>query len=106
MESPALTLLNDIGKSHERMVRLAGQSDWDGVSGEWNVALRMLLELRQFSPDQLSGHERAEAAQQIEKLLELEAQLSGQISPWLEQVRPLLESLDKYPLGLDRTASK
>ena len=97
MDHPVLTLLSDIGKTHERIVELANQLDWDGVNDEWKIALQKLLVLRTFPLDQLSGQEREEAIQHIRKLLELEERISGKITPWLEQVRPLLESFDKYP---------
>ena len=105
MSYPVLTLLSDIDKSHAKIVGLATQLDWDAVNDEWMISLQKLLELEKFPIDQLPAQERAKAIQDIKKLLEQEEQISGMISPWLEQVRPLLESFDKHPFGLGKSDS-
>lgn len=97
--SNVLALLDDIGRCHERIADLANRLDWDGVSNEWQATRLKLRELENHPLDQLSGHERSEAAQQIEKLLELEQRISDQIIPWLDQVRPLLESFNEHPIA-------
>lgn len=102
----ALTLLEDIGKSHERMVELADQLDWNGVVDEWKSAYPKIVELKTMSLGQLSGRERAEAARQIAKLLEFEEQISEKITPWLDQARPLLEAFRKYPLKTEARESR
>lgn len=102
----ALTLLEDIGKSHERMVELADQLDWNGVVNEWKSTYPKIVELKTMSLGQLSGRERAEAARQIAKLLEFEERISGKITPWMDQVRPLLETFRKYPLKTEARESR
>ena len=95
----ALTLLRNIGSSHERMAQLADKLDWQGVNAEWANAHPMLLELGKISLEKLPPQERTEAAQLIRKLLALEEQVSARATPWLDQARPLLESFRKYPLN-------
>jgi len=94
----ALTLLKDIGKSHERMVDLAGKLDWNGVAKEWSEMTPKLMALKKLPLAQLSARERMEASEQLAKLIAFEEQISARITPWMEQVRPLLESFRKYPL--------
>lgn len=95
----ALTLLKDIGKSHERMVHLTGQLDWSGVIKEWGEMSPKLVELKRLPLNQLSARERLEASEQLAKLIALEEQISARITPWMEQVQPLLETFRKYPLN-------
>ncbi len=106
MASPVLTLLEDIGRSHERIARLSGQLDWDGVNSEWQLTYRKLLELKSFSLDELPDSEKTKVAQQIERVLELEQQISEQIAPWLEQVRPLLESFSEHPIAPEHSEAE
>lgn len=94
----ALTLLDDIGKSHQRMAALADQLDWNGVIAEWTNAYPKIVELKQLPLDRLSGRERVEAAEQIATLLEFEQRISARITPWMDQVQPLLETFRKFPL--------
>jgi len=96
--TPALTLLKDISESHERMARLSSELDWDGVVGEWRGSYPKILELKKIPLNKLTGAERAEASRLIAKLISFEEQVSGQVSPWMDQVRPLLETFRKYPL--------
>ncbi len=93
-----LTLLRNIGRSHERMAQLAEKLDWQGVNAEWANASPMLLELKKTPLEKLPSQERTEAARLIRKLLALEEQVSARAAPWLDQARPLLESFRKYPL--------
>jgi hypothetical protein len=96
--SAALTLLGHIGESHRRMAALAEALDWDGVVGEWQRIYPEIVELRQIPLDRLAGRERTEAAERIAELLEFEKRISARITPWMEQVQPLLETFRKYPL--------
>ncbi|MDR3220881.1 MAG: flagellar protein FliT [Candidatus Accumulibacter sp.] len=96
--SAALTLLGHIGKSHRRMAALAEGLDWEGVAGEWRSIYPEIAELRQIPLDRLTGAERAEVARRIAELLEFEKRISARITPWMEQVRPLLETFRKHPL--------
>lgn len=93
-----VTLLKDIGESHERMVELSSELDWDGLVGEWRSSYPKILELKKTPLNRLTGAERAEASRLIAKLIALEEQVSGRISPWMDQVRPLLETFRKYPI--------
>ena len=98
--SSALILLKDIRVRHERMVRLAGQLDWNGVTKEWDDLLPKFVELKKLHLGQLSKNERAEASELLAELIGLEKQVTARITPWIEQVRPLLESFRKYPLNI------
>lgn len=102
----ALNLLKDIRKGHERMVLLAGQLDWNGVTREWDDLSPKLVELKKLRLTQLSENERAEASELLAELITLEKQVSARITPWIEQVRPLLESFRKYPLNMGNGESR
>ncbi len=82
------------------MVLLAGQLDWNGVTREWDDLSPKLVELKKLRLTQLSENERAEASELLAELITLEKQVSARITPWIEQVRPLLESFRKYPLNI------
>lgn len=93
-----LTLLEDISKSHQRMVQLADQLDWDGVVKEWREVYPRIAELKRIPLGRLSGPERAEAARQLATLIEFEKRIAERITPWMDQVQPLLEAFRKYPI--------
>jgi len=93
-----LALLKDIGDSHERMAKLSSELDWDGVVGEWKNSYPKILELKKIPLNKLTGAERTEASRLIARLIAFEEQVSGQVSPWMDQVRPLLETFRKYPI--------
>ena len=44
----------------------------------------------------------SEAQQLAANLLKLQKFISEQVRPWMEQVRPLLESFERYPLTPDQ----
>ena len=94
----ALPLLDRIGESHQRMTALADALDWDGLAAEWWSIHPKIVELQQIPLDRLTGQERVRAARQIAGLLEIEKRISARITPWMEQVQPLLEVFRKYPL--------
>jgi hypothetical protein len=94
----ALALLERIGESHRRMVAMAEALDWDGLVAEWNDISPCIAELRKLPLDRLDDRERARATRLITELIEFEKRISARISPWMEQVLPLLETFRKYPL--------
>jgi hypothetical protein len=94
----ALSLLDHIGESHQRMAALADVLDWDGLDAEWRSIHPKIVELQRIPLDQLTGKERTQAAKQIAGLLEFEKRISARVSPWMEQAQPLLEVFRKFPL--------
>ncbi|MDR0577052.1 MAG: hypothetical protein LBI87_05855 [Candidatus Accumulibacter sp.] len=96
-----LALLGRIGEAHRRMAEMADALDWDGIVEEWESVYPAITELRQVSLDRMTGGERDQATRQIAELVELQKRISARITPWMEQVRPLLETFRKYPLGGD-----
>jgi hypothetical protein len=94
----ALHLLRMAEEHHRRMVSLAEQLDWDGVNREWEGIYPALLELQKMSLNELPASEGGEVRHLIEGLLDCQKQLSSKIIPWMEQVRPLLQSFKEYPL--------
>jgi hypothetical protein len=98
----ALALLERVGASHRRMAALAEALDWDGLVAEWRDIQPRIIELEGLPLDRLSERERARAVRQMAGLVEFEKQISARIAPWMEQVRPLLETFRKYPLHGER----
>jgi hypothetical protein len=94
----ALALLERIGESHRRMADLADALDWDGLASEWHGVQPHIVELSELPLDRLDDRERSQAASLITGLIEFEERISARITPWMEQVRPLLETFRKYPL--------
>jgi hypothetical protein len=94
----ALVLLERIGESHRRMAALAEALDWEGLVAEWRDVHPDIAELRELPLDRLNDPERAKAARLISDLIEFEKRISARITPWMEQVLPLLETFRKYPL--------
>jgi hypothetical protein len=94
----ALTLIERIGESHGRMAALADALDWDGLVAEWRDISPHIVELRALPLDRLDDRERARAASLMTELIEFEKRISARITPWMEQVRPLLEIFRKHPL--------
>jgi hypothetical protein len=94
----ALALLERIGESHRRMAALAEALDWDGLVAEWRGIHPRIAELKELPLDRLDGPERVRAARLITGLIEFEKGISARITPWMEQVQPLLETFRKYPL--------
>jgi hypothetical protein len=101
-----LPLLDRIGESHRRMVALAEALDWDGIVAEWRSIHPEIVELQRIPLDRLTAGERAQAAQRIAELLALEKRISARITPWMEQVRPLIEVFRKYPIRGQRTEDR
>ncbi|MDR0440383.1 MAG: hypothetical protein LBI59_05280 [Candidatus Accumulibacter sp.] len=94
-----LTLLDHIGEGYRRMVALANTLDWDGLAEEWQRIHPEIVELRRMTLlDHLNGQERTQAARQVAELLGFEERITARITPWMEQVRPLLAVFRKYPL--------
>jgi hypothetical protein len=75
--------------------------DWEGLEKTWQAAEPCFLALAKTSLTSLSLGERSEARQLIENLLNLQKHISGQTLPWMDQVRPLLDSFERYPLTSD-----
>ncbi|MEI7431780.1 MAG: flagellar protein FliT [Betaproteobacteria bacterium] len=98
-----MTLLQKLNDSHQNMLRMADALDWDGLEKSWQDAEVAFAALMKIPLNQLTGNERSEVRKLIENLLELQKLISGQVKPWLEQVRPLLESFERYPLTSDNT---
>lgn len=94
----ALTLLRELNNDHQNMAQMAIILDWDGVSSVWETAETRLSLLRKMSLTELQGNDRLEARQLIENVLKLQDLISEQAKPWMDQVRPLLESFDRFPL--------
>ncbi|MBV5350505.1 flagellar protein FliT [bacterium] len=82
---------------------MADALDWDALEKSWQGAEIVFAALMKIPLNQLSGNERSEVRQLIENLLELQKLISGQVKPWLDQVRPLLENFEHYPLPPDNT---
>lgn len=101
MMAPALELLRDIEKRHERMSRMADDLDWKGVQEEWSLAERQIKALQQFPLTGLKGADRTEAARLIRNQLALQQHISERARPWMDQVRPLLDCFKAYPIKPD-----
>jgi sugar phosphate isomerase/epimerase len=93
-----LALLERIGASHRRMTALAEALDWDALVTEWHGIHPEVVALRELPLDRLGDRERARAASLIAELIEFEKRIAARITPWMEQVRPLLETFRQYPL--------
>lgn len=101
MDDSALALLERIGESHRRMVALTDALDWDGLVGEWRSIHPEIARLQKMALDRLSARERVQAEKRIAELLAFEEQISARITPWMEQVQPLLKTFRKFPLKGD-----
>jgi hypothetical protein len=101
MNDGVLSLLERIAASHRRMAALAEALDWDGLVAEWRDIHPRIIELEGLPLDHLSERERAQAVKQMTGLIEFEKQISARIAPWMEQVRPMLETFRKYPLHVE-----
>ncbi|MDR0440372.1 MAG: hypothetical protein LBI59_05225 [Candidatus Accumulibacter sp.] len=102
--SATLTLLDHIGESYRRMVTQADALDWDGLAEEWQRIHPKIVQLQRMTLfDHLGGQERTQAARQVAELLGFEERIKARITPWMEQVRPLLEVFRKYPIRGQKT---
>ena len=101
MSAPVL-LLRELNECHENMARMADVLDWDSIGLLWQGAETSFAALMKIPLAELTGNERIEARQLIENLLKLQKLVSEQAKPWMDQVRPLLESFDRYPLTSDQ----
>jgi hypothetical protein len=80
------------------MAQMANALDWDGVGSAWEGAEVRLALLRKIPLTELKGNERLEARHLIGNVLRLQNLISEQAKPWMDEVRPLLESFDRFPL--------
>jgi hypothetical protein len=94
----ALALLRELHSDHENMAQMASVLDWDGIGKAWEGVEVKLASLKKIPLIELKGNERQEARDLIEKVLRLQKLISDQAKPWMDQVRPLLESFDRFPL--------
>jgi len=99
MSAAALDCLRQLATQHENMARMADLLDWDGLTREWQDASNRFATLQKISLTGLSANERTQARELIEKLLTLQERISGQARPWMDQVRPLLDSFERHPLA-------
>ena len=94
-----LTLLRDLDKRHKAMVDLANDLDWDGLDREWHAAEIHFAALMKKPPlAELTGSDYVEAQKLIGSLLAQQKLITDKVRPWMEQVRPMLDSFDRYPL--------
>ncbi|MEI7611296.1 MAG: flagellar protein FliT [Betaproteobacteria bacterium] len=94
----SLSLLRDLHKRHETMVNLANELDWDGLDREWHAAERHFATLMSMPPlAELTGSDYVEAQKLIARLLAQQKLITEKVRPWMEQVRPMLDSFDRYP---------
>jgi hypothetical protein len=95
----SLTLLRELATRHETMVSLANALDWDALDREWHAAESHFAVLMKRPPlAELTGSDYAEAQQLIGRLLAQQKLITEKVRPWMEQVRPMLDSFDRYPL--------
>ena len=97
--SEATRLLSQINEGYRKMAAFAEALDWDRLVNEWQNTHPDLTRLRQIPFEHLPAQEREQAAKQIAELLKLEQSISARALPWMEQVRPLLDVFQQYPLG-------
>ncbi len=102
--SATLTLLRDLDKLYRAMVKSAEALDWDELERSWTSAESNFARLKQ-SPlaTSLEFSERREARELIESLLARQQQINDRVRPWMDQVRPLLDSFDRFPLKPGRS---
>lgn len=97
--SISLTLLRELDKRHATMVRLAETLDWDSLDKEWQAAENDFAALMKQPPlSAIPSSERPEIQQLVDNLLAQQKLISERVHPWMEQVRPMLDSFDRYPL--------
>ncbi|MQY51578.1 hypothetical protein HCX48_07990 [Rhodocyclus tenuis] len=87
--TPLLRTLRDI---HHLMLEHAKTLDWEAAAADWATAEPGFAALARSPLAQLPLAERQEAALLVRELLDLQQRFSDLALPWLEQVRPLLES--------------
>jgi hypothetical protein len=83
------------------MSRMSDALDWDGLEKTWQAAEASFSALLKTPLSDLPLSERNEARQLLENLLSLQKHISGKTLPWMDQVKPLLESFERYPLTSD-----
>ncbi len=97
--STSLVLLRELDKRHATMLRLAEALDWDNLDKEWQAAEIDFSALMKQPPlSAIASSERAEIQQLVDKVLAQQKLISERVLPWMEQVRPMLDSFDRYPL--------
>jgi hypothetical protein len=97
----ALIHLRQLNAYHETMSRMSDALDWDGLEKTWHAAEASFSALLKTPLSGLPLSERTEARQLLENLLSLQKHISGKTLPWMDQVKPLLESFERYPLTSD-----
>lgn len=95
MTSPVLETLRRLHACHLRMVESAGNLDWDRTTTLWSEAKPLYLELRNSPLAALAGSERDEGMRLVEAILSMHNEVEGRVLPWMEQVKPLLDSFSK-----------
>lgn len=91
-------LLSELEQNHEQMAVLAERLDWDQFIPLWQRALPRFDELRSYRLEALPGKERQQAYDCLHHLLTCQNQVIGHIVPWMEQIRPLLQSFRGHPM--------
>jgi hypothetical protein len=94
--SPSLTLLSALRDRHDQLSKQADELDWDGLAAGWQEVEIMFTALAKIPLSDIPLTEKTEARQYIEELLATQKKLSACILPWMEQVRPLLDSFSRF----------
>lgn len=99
---PPLALLRELDAQHGIMVGMANALDWDGLNQTWQateINIATLTKLKLLSA--LAPNEIPEARKLLGNLLAQQKFISERVKPWMEQVRPLLDSFNRFPLDPD-----
>ena len=95
--SRAITLLEELCAIHQQMAKDAEQLDWDKIHQGEGAIEKNLAELKTIELAGLPEEEREKIIRLIEETLALQNKISGRVLPWMEQVKPLLDSFYKKP---------
>lgn len=91
-----LEILRSMARLQEAMVGLAASSQWDGLSDAQGQQDALLAALRQ-SGGLASLPAGGECRRLIESILAGQEQVRSYVTPWMEQVSPLLKAF--HPPG-------
>lgn len=87
-----MTRWQALASTAQTMVRLATENDWERLTATYREFENHLRALQQSGGGWLSADQRQQRADLIRSILDDFTTVRGVVGPWMDDVRPLLES--------------
>ncbi|MBI2307784.1 MAG: hypothetical protein HYU78_10845 [Rhodocyclales bacterium] len=100
-----LATLRQLKECHQRLAAQTEVLNWEGVLSEWQNADKLFADLRSETVESLPAEQKEEARILMEEVLATEQAMVARIKPWMEQVRPMLESFAHNRISLPKDSA-